>query len=198
MRIDENYIRQALGRAMNGLRMMLGRGRITLTNENEQGGTQFVQARLSAQELMDLPRLAEFGFVSRVPEKGDCVVVFLNAERSMGVVIATGHQSFRFKLENDGETAIHDAFGKSIWLKKEGGIVIEAADQPVTINGVKGVTINNSDEAVTLNLDGSDVILNDPGAVQLTGAGGRKVVCDGDPVSGGVVHADPDQKVTAT
>lgn len=193
--MTEQYLRQAAARAINGLKMLLGRGRVTLTNENPNGGTQFVQAQVSAKELMDIPRLAEFGFASRIPVDGDVAVVFLNAERTSGIIIASGHQTYRFKLENDGEMAIYDAFGKSIWLKKEDGIVIEANNQPITINHAKGVTVNTTDNVV-FNMGGKDLTVAGAGTVTLDnptsvvlGPGGKKVVVDGDPVTGGVVHA---------
>lgn len=194
---QNSMLRQAVTRAHNGLKMLLGRGRIKLVLDNDQGPVQMVQAVISAKETMDLPRVAEFGFASRPPKDTDCVVVFLNAERTWGVVVGTNNQTFRFKLENDGEMAIHDAFGKYIWLKKTGGILIEANDQPVEIHGAKGLTITTSDD-VTINMGGKNLTIDSPGAVALTGTGGRKVVCDGDPVSGGVVHAAGGQKVTAT
>jgi hypothetical protein len=84
----------------------------------------------------------------------------------------------------------------SIVLGKD-GIVVEGGGKPVTVNHAKGLTANFTDD-VTLNMGGKNLIVNNPGAVNLTGVGGRKIVCDGDPVSGGVVHADAGQKVTGT
>lgn len=194
--MTDSFVRQAALRALNGLKMVLGRGRILLTNENENGGTQFIQVKVSANETMDVPRLAEFGFASRVPVKGDCILVFLNAERTLGVALATGHQTYRFKLQNDGEAVLYDAFGKSILLGKD-GTVVEAGGKPVTVNNAKGLTINSTDD-VTLNMGGKKVFVNNAAEVHLSGVGGRKVVCDGDPVSGGVVHADAGQKVFGT
>jgi len=198
--------RQLLARAHHGLKMLLGRGRVKLTNESDFS-VQVVQMVVSAKETMDMPRLAEFGLSSWIPKDGDVAVIFLNADRTNGIVIASGHQKFRFKLENEGEMAIWDAFGKSIWFKKDaGGIVVEAANQPVLIDHAKKVTVNagtdgaevNTTGDVILNMGGKNLVVNNPGAVHLDGAPGRKVVCDGDPVSGGVVHAAAGQKVTAT
>ena len=177
---------QAISRAMNGLKMALGRGRVQLTKDD--GPVQMVQVQMSAKELMDMARLSEFGLASRIPQNGDVAAIFLNAERTWGIVIASGHQKYRFKLQNDGEVALYDAFGKSVLLGKD-GIVVDAGGKPVTLNDTGDVT---------LNMGGKNVIVNNPGAVNLTGAGGRKVVCDGDLVTGGVVHAAAGQKVTAT
>lgn len=170
--MTEQYLRQAAARAINGLKMLLGRGRVTLTNENPNGGTQFVQAQVSAKELMDMPRLAEFGFASRIPVDGDVAIVFLNAERTSGIIIASGHQTYRFKLENDGEMAIYDAFGKSIWFKKT-GIVIEANNQPIMMNNVQGMTINMKAD-VTWNMNNHAFNIEGASVANLGGAAGAK------------------------
>lgn len=179
-------IAQAVRRAMNGLKMLLGRGRVQLTDDS--GPVQLVQVKMSANEVMDIVRLSEFGFASRIPKDGDVAAIFLNAERTWGIVVASGHQQFRFKLENDGETAIYDAFGKSIWFKKE-SMVVEAGGKPITINGANGITINSTEKLI-INMGGKDVQIENPGQVYLGGkAGAKKVALDGDPVVGGVVQS---------
>lgn len=193
---NSSSVRQALARAHSAVKMLLGRGRVQLIKDNDTGPVQTMQVVVSAKETMDMPRLAEFGFTSRPPKDSDCAVMFISGERTWGVVIATGNQKFRLQLEEDGEAALYDAFGKSIWLKKD-GIVIDGGDKPITINRAKGIAITSTDD-VTVDMGGKNLIVTNPGAVNLTGAGGRKVVCDGDPVSGGVVHAAAGQKVTAT
>lgn len=208
-------IRQAVARTTNGLKMLLGRGRVQLVDDT--GPVQVLQVTISAKELMNIPRLAEFGFASRPPKNSDVAVIFLNAERTWGIVVASGNQKARFKLANDGEVAIHDAFGddgapgKWIWAKKAaddgtgGGWEIEAHNEPLIINNAKKVTINAGDDGFLLNSTGDGVIdmggknltiqnvdtvkLDNPTSV-LLGPGGKKVVVDGDPVStGGHVNA---------
>ena len=132
----------------NLLKMVVGRGRVKSLADD--GAVQILQLQLSAKELPNLRRLAEFGFASRPPAGSDAIAVFVAGDRNNGVVIATGNQTFRLKLENDGEAALHDAFGKSIWLKKTGGIVIEANGQDVTVNGAANVVVNAATK-VTLN-----------------------------------------------
>lgn len=189
-------LRQAVARAHNAVKMVLGRGRIQLVGNNDQGPVQTVQVIVSAKETMDLPRVAEFGFASRPPKDSDCIVVFLNGERTWGVVVGTNNQKFRMSLENDGEAALHDAFGKSIWLKKDGGIVVEANNEAVEINHAKKITLGAGTDGiaittggnVTVDLGGKDLTFSNVGNIAL-GPGGKKVVVDGDPVSGGFVHS---------
>jgi phage gp45-like len=193
--MNTSVIMQGVRRALNGIKMLNGRGRVLLVDDS--GPVQMLQAKVSAKETMTIPRLAEFGFASRPPAGTDVAIIFLSGERTWGTIVGSNNQTYRFKLENDGEMAVHDAFGKSIWFKKTAGIVVESNGQPITVNDAKGVTINTTDNVI-LNMGGKNVTVNNPGAVQLTGAGGRKVVCDGDPVVGGVVQAAAGQKVTAT
>lgn len=199
-------LRMSAERSARRLMLLLGRGRVKLTRDNDQGPVQKIQAQISAKETMDLLRVAEFGFASRLPKDSDVVVVFLNAERTYAVAIASNHQKHRMELENDGESAVHDAFGRHIWFRKDGAIEIDANDLPIEIKRAKKVTVAAGDDGVqldttgnvVLNMGGKDLTVNNPGKVQLTGAGGRKVVCDGDLVVGGVCKANAGQKVTAT
>jgi phage gp45-like len=195
-------LRQGVSRSLNGLKMMLGRGRIQMVINNDHGPVQMIQVQVSAVELMNLPRLAEFGFVSRAPKNSDCAIIFLNAERTWGIVVATGNQTARMPLANDGETAIHDAngengaAGKWIWAKKGAGWEIECNGEPFILmdcsnltasnkaGGTMPVTLNMNGGNVTLNLGGGNVTLNNPGTVVL-GPAGKRVVMDGDPVVGG-------------
>lgn len=181
--MSKDYSIQAL---THRLMLLIGRGKVQ--SSNDDGPVQILQARISAKEIANIRRLAEFGFTSRPLPGADVVVVFVAGDRSNGAIIATGDQRYRFKLENDGEVALHDAFGKSIWFKKDGGIEIEMADSPITINNANGITVNSQSD-ITLHMNGADVIIDGPGLVQLAGAGGKKVVLDGDPVVAGVVHA---------
>lgn len=185
--MTDSWMRQAIARTTNGLKMLLGRGRVLLTNETDKTGIQFVQVRVSAKEVMDLPRMTDFGFNSRIPKDGDVAIMFLNAERTWGIVVASNHQQYRFQLDNDGEVAISDAFGKSIWFKKA-SMVIDAGGQPITVNNAKGMTINVTDDVV-FNMGGKNFIINNPGLVELAGAGGKKIALDQDPVVAGEVQA---------
>jgi phage baseplate assembly protein V len=178
----QNYAITALS---NLLKLAIGRGRVQTVDDS--GPVQILQLVLSPKETPNLPRLAEFGFQSWPPEGSDAVVVFVAGNRSNGVAIATGNQRLRLKLENPGEAALSDAFGKYVWLKKE-SMEIDAGGKEVVIKNAAGITITSTQD-VTLNMGGKKVIINNPGEVQLAGAGGKKVVLDGDPVSGGVVHA---------
>jgi phage baseplate assembly protein V len=128
-----------------GIAAMLGRGRVTTSND--AGQVQFLQVRLSELELRDsTPRVAEFGFSSRPPIGSDVVLVFLGGDRSNGVVVATGHQESRPRNLIEGESILYDLFGRSIHLTKDGGIVVEANGAAVAVNNATTVTINATEK----------------------------------------------------
>ncbi|HEY2010524.1 MAG TPA: phage baseplate assembly protein V [Rhizomicrobium sp.] len=172
-------------RFKRGLDYMVGRARSAVPDDT--GPVQTLQGDFGSVGVIDkLKRLAEFGFTSVPPDNSDIIAIFLAGDRSNGVVIATGNQNSRFKNLQSGESALYNAFGMSVHLT-ENGIVVNGGNEPVTVNNAKGVTVNTTDNVV-LNMNGNNVTINNPGAVVL-GPAGKAVVMDGDPVSGGVVHA---------
>lgn len=138
-----------LSRIWRRVQLAIGRGRITFSND--QGNVQILQVRLGQRETRDsTPRLGEFGHASRPPVGADVIVLFAAGNRADGVVIATGHQATRPRNLAEGESQLYDLWGKSIYLTKDGGIVVEAQGTPVTVNNATTVTINAS-EAVQMN-----------------------------------------------
>lgn len=209
--MSAEQFRATISRLTHRLTLMVGRGKISASKDD--GVIQSLQVKVSPKETPDLQRVGEFGLASWPPDNCDTIIVFQTGDRTKGVVIGTHDLASRFKLGNKGEVALFSANGpngahdKWIWFKKGGGIEVQANGEDIVINGAKSLTINvtttsgvvlNTQGDVTANMNGKNLIINSPGAVNLTGAGGRKVVCDGDPVTGGVVHAAAGQKVTAT
>lgn len=128
---------QRLGRR---LQLLVGLGRSTLVDDS--GPVQMLQLKLGALELRDrTPRLADFGFTSNPPAGADAALLFVGGDRSNGVVIATGHQSYRLKGLASGDVAIYDSRGQSVWLTAS-GIVVNGAGFPLTVNDTPTVTVN--------------------------------------------------------
>lgn len=127
--------------------MMVGRGRITATDDT--GLVQIVQLRLGRTNVGELeladnvPRVAEYGFVS-VPLPGaDAVLVYLGGDRSSGAVIATADPRYRLHLQ-PGEVAIHDNLGRKVHLAA-GGIVIDGGGQDIAVLNAPHVTVTGGD-----------------------------------------------------
>lgn len=128
---------QRMGRR---LQLLVGVGRTTLVDDS--GPVQMMQLKLGALELRDrTPRLAEYGFASNPPAGADAALLFVGGDRSNGVVIATGHQTYRMKALASGDAAIYDSRGQSVWLTAQ-GIVVNGAGLPLTVNDTPTVTVN--------------------------------------------------------
>lgn len=138
-----------LQRMMRRIQLATGWGRVTFSDDSK--AAQLLQVKLNDSETRDgTPRIAEFGFTSRPPEGSDVLMVFLGGDRSKGVVVATAHQGSRPMNLQEGESMLYDLWGKSIYLTKSGGIIIEAGGTPVTVNNATTVTINAA-QAVQMN-----------------------------------------------
>ena len=138
-----------LKRMMRRIQLATGWGRVTFSDDSKSA--QLLQVKLNDSETRDgTPRIAEFGFTSRPPEGSDVLIVFLAGDRSKGVVVATAHQASRPANLLEGESMIYDLWGKSIYLTKSGGIIVEAGKTPVTVNNATTVTIN-AVQAVQMN-----------------------------------------------
>ena len=130
---------ETLERLWRCVSMMIGRGRIRLTND--AAGVQELQVQLSAAEVRDnAPRIAEFGFSSVPPAGSDAVLIFLGGERTEAIVIATNHQPSRPRNLAAGESIQYSQDGKYVKITASGGIIIETLGQGLTING--DVTVN--------------------------------------------------------
>jgi phage baseplate assembly protein V len=142
----------------NRLRMMIGRGRVTATNDS--GSVQMLQIRSGAMETGDnRPRLAEFGLTSVPPDGSDVAYLSLAGDRTATVVIATGHQASRPKGLKAGESMLYSQDGKQVYL--EGGqIQVQANGMPVNVINASTVAVTAS-STITLNA-GGDVIVNAP------------------------------------
>lgn len=119
----------------------LGRGRISRVDDS--GPVQLVQMQLSQGETRDnTPRLVEYGFQSNPPEGSDAIAVFLAGDRTNGVVIACGNQSFRVRNLASGEVCVSDNRGQSVYLSA-GGIVVNGGGHPVTITNTPEITADS-------------------------------------------------------
>jgi len=102
---------------------------------SDSGAVQTVQGQVDAVSARDaMPVMYHYGFTASLPPGGDHVVVYRGADRSSGVVIATGHQSYRMTGLASGEMAIYDMWGRSVKLGAT-GITINANGVPVVLQG---------------------------------------------------------------
>lgn len=152
------------------LQLFVGRGRVSFVND--AGPVQLVQVRLNAAEMADAtPRLAEYGFQSNPPTGSDGVLLFLSGDRSNGVVIATGSQTYRMRGLASGEVAISDDKGQSVYLSAA-GIRIDGGGLPISISNTPHLTATA--DTITLNGDttiNGTTVLNGPIVQEAGGSG---------------------------
>lgn len=127
----------AIRRLWHRLQAIVARARMLLFDDS--GPVQLVQVRIIGDEVKDqVPRMADYGFVSVPPAGSDAVLVFLSGERSSGIIIATNHQTFRMRNLADGEVAIHDDKGRFVLLAAD-GITVQGKDDPITVETTSNI-----------------------------------------------------------
>ncbi|WP_075632569.1 phage baseplate assembly protein domain-containing protein [Novacetimonas hansenii] len=126
----------ALTRTARRVMMALGVGRQT-ADTNETPNTPTVQVALAADELRsDVPIMQEYGLASRPVPGSDLLVAFIGGDRTRGVVVATGDQRGRPRDLQPGEVCLfHPSTGSRIWLKADGSIALNPANNKVTTPG---------------------------------------------------------------
>ena len=133
-------MREQIERVYRRVLMLCRSGKATLVNDAVP--TQQMQITLSQIEVLDgVLRLAEYGFQSVPPAGADVVALFPAGNLGDGVVIATGHQTYRLRALATGEVAISDDKGQRVYLSAA-GIRIEGGALPVQINTTGGLTVN--------------------------------------------------------
>ncbi|BCF88665.1 phage baseplate assembly protein domain-containing protein [Paraburkholderia largidicola] len=145
-----DYLTRTARRVLNGL----ARGIVQLVAD--AGDVQRMQVKFSPLETIDnIPRCAEYGFVSNPPDGSDAVVIFSGGDRSNGVVIGTGNATYRMKQLASGEVAIHDSRGQSVYLT-ESGIKVDGGGNPVLFTNLTKLRVEAPIEStgdITDNVD---------------------------------------------
>lgn len=130
----------AIERLYRRVLLVVGRGRIK--TGSDAGPVQQQQVRLGPFETFDnIPRISEYGFNSMPPADCDAIMIFVGGNRLDGVIIGTGHQSFRMRKLKAGEVSISDNLGQSVYLTQQ-GIVINGAGLPVRVINTPSVTLD--------------------------------------------------------
>lgn len=171
-------MRAALQRAVAPIHrrvaLMIGRGLVKLVDD--AGGLQQLQVTLLDGEVHDgVERFQDYG-ISSCPHPGaEHAFASVGGLRTAGIVLAVADRRYRLKVA-EGEVALYDDLGQSVWLKRAG----------VEITSPLKVTVTAPQVLVVSD----DVELG-------AASGGKKVVLDGDAVTGGHVVASS-TKVKAT
>lgn len=134
----------------------------------ETGTIQKLQIGLPGGEIRDgIPSMQLFGFASSPEVGADALAIFINGDRSNGLVIGTNDQRYRPTGMKPGEVMFYDAFGKSIYLSQT-GIVINANGQNVTLNNAPMTTLNTNLAVVGSITATQNITAGQGGADQVT------------------------------
>jgi phage baseplate assembly protein V len=138
------------------VRLMVSRAILSLIDTS--GGRVSIQASLLAGEVTDgVEYFEHYGFTSAPFPGAEGVFLAVGGARETGVIVATGDRRYHLRGLAAGEVAIFDDQGQKVHLTR-GGIVIEGAGLPITVNNVSSVTVTAADQidldAPTVNLSG--------------------------------------------
>ncbi len=106
---------------------MLARGTVQASAERKM---QALQIGLMAGETKsDVEHFEPFGFTSRPLPGAEVIAAFFDGDRSHGIVLVAADRRYRLAVLEEGEAAIHDAFGNKAHFKKDGTLEVVAATQ---------------------------------------------------------------------
>lgn len=137
--MDIKTIDKRIKQAFNTIRQGF-RGKVARVQAG--GGVQKIQVEgLDGETVQDLEHAENFGFTSNPPAGSDCVVVPLGGKTSHGIIVTTTNGAYRITGLSDGETAVYNADGAKMVLKK--GRVIEIDCDKLNIKAPSGVNITS-------------------------------------------------------
>lgn len=118
---------------------MIARGTVAAVSAGSK--MQGLQMRLLADEVKDgLEHFEPYGFTSHPRAGAEAVALFLDGDRSHGVVVCVADRRYRLAGLQGGEMAIHDDLGQKVHLTRT-GIVIDGAGLPVTVQNTPQVAL---------------------------------------------------------
>ena len=134
---------------------MIARGTVTLVDAATK--MQSLQLRLLAGESKDkVEHFEPYGFTSQPNPGAECLALFLDGDRSHGVVVCVADRRYRVKGLTTGEVILHDDQGQSVYLMRDGIRLTDKAGSTVQMNGdgsgemtfATGLTINANSKIV--------------------------------------------------
>ncbi|WP_303674774.1 phage baseplate assembly protein V [Vampirovibrio chlorellavorus] len=116
---------------------MLARGVVKLIDD--AGGYQLIQSDLLAGETRSgIERMQQYGFTGHPPAGSEALVVFMNGDRSHGVVMAVEHREFRKRNLAEGDVAVYTQKGNFAHFKADGEVILETPENNITLESKDG------------------------------------------------------------
>lgn len=118
---------------------MLARGTVAAVNAASK--MQGLQLRILAGEVKDgVEHFEPYGFTSHPNGGAEAVAIFLDGDRSHGIVLCVADRRYRLAGLKTGEVALHDDQGQRVHLTRS-GVVIDGGGLPLTIQNAPTVTM---------------------------------------------------------
>lgn len=115
----------------------------------------------------DLEHMESYGFTSEPFPDGhtDALVVYTDTHNGHGIVIVVHDKRYRITNLKPGEVCLFDDKKRVVHLKRE-GIVIDGADDPITVKTTGNIIINAVDSvnitANSVNVNAQSTVINSP------------------------------------
>lgn len=118
-------VAKMLGPMARRIGNMFSRG--VISSSNAGGKMQTLQLRMMAGEQKDdVEHFEPFGFTSRPLAGAEHVSLFFDGDRSHGVTLVVADRRYRLTGLQEGEVALHDAYGNKAHFKKDGTLDVVA------------------------------------------------------------------------
>lgn len=128
-------MRKVLNKIMN----LVSRGYITFSNSASK--CQTLQIKMSGgEQKSDVEHIEPYGFTSRPLDGAEAVALFLDGDKSHGVVFVAGDRRYRIKSLKQGEVAIYT---------DEGDYIIFNRNNEINVKTKKFIV--NADDAIELS-----------------------------------------------
>lgn len=138
--MNERLISKMLAPLGRKLSNLMVRGTVTLANSALK--MQGIQLGLLADEMKDnVEHFEPYGLTACPNAGAEALALFLDGDRSHGVVIAVADRRYRLKGLAAGEVALYDDQGQSFVFKR--GKIAEINTETLVINATTKVQINS-------------------------------------------------------
>lgn len=140
--MDDRTFSRMAGPLLRRLQNMVVRGSVVLANAASK--MQGLQVKLLEDDVPGtLEHFEPYGFTSKPKAGAEVVTLFLDGDRSHGVVIVCADRRYRLTGLEDGEVAIHDDKAQAVVLKADGIHVYSGHTRvhgDMTVDGLLTVT----------------------------------------------------------
>ncbi len=115
----------------------------TTTACDDSGAVQTVQVKTKGGGVRDaVPVQYHYGFSAHLPLGTDVSLLNVTGDSTSGVIVGSGHQTYRKTGLTAGQTQLYDLTGTTFLLDAGGGILATPSARNFTIQGDLAVTGN--------------------------------------------------------